>query len=35
MIEDNQCSSLNRALVLGFWTKQGKETNAIVALFSV
>lgn len=35
MIEDNQRSSVNRAVVLGFWTKQGKETSAIVALFSV
>lgn len=35
MIEDNQCSGVNRTLVLRFWTKWGKETSAIVALFSI
>lgn len=35
MIEDNQCSGVNRTLVLGFRTKRAKETSAIVALFSI
>lgn len=35
MIEDNQCLGVNRTLVLRFRTKRGKETSAIVVLFSI